>query len=93
MASVLAIESDPRVLVLDDYGVYMPHDQEAELRKKIRNMNQNLGTTILLASHSDHYLRQFASVLIYLDKGHVSRIRSGAKQQQRGRPNKRRQRK
>lgn len=93
LASVLAIESDPRILVLDDYGVYMPHDQEAELRKKIRNMNQNLGTTILLASQSDHYLRQFASVMIYLDKGHVSRIRSGAKQQQRGRPNKRRQRK
>lgn len=92
LASVLAVESDPRVLILDDYGVFMPQDQEAELRKKIRNMNQNLGTTIILASQSDHYLRQFASVLIYLDKGHVSRIRSGVKQQQRGRPSQRRQR-
>ena len=93
LASVLAVESDPRVLILDDYGVFMPQDQEAELRKKIKNMNQNLGTTIILASQSDHYLRQFASVLIYLDKGHVSRIRSGMKQQHnRGRPSKRRQR-
>ncbi|MBT3217109.1 MAG: ATP-binding cassette domain-containing protein [Candidatus Marinimicrobia bacterium] len=86
LASILAVESDPRVLIMDDYGIYMTTEQESDYRKNIKNMGQNLGTTIILASQSDHFLRQFVSVMIYLDKGHVSKIRSGTKKQQRGKP-------
>ena len=40
-------------------------------------MNRELGTTFILASSSDTNLKKLASVLIYLDNGHISKIRSG----------------
>lgn len=79
VASVLAVESDPRVLILDDYGVYFDQVLEEKFRNRFRKMNKDLGTTLILASSSDHYLKQFASVMIYLDNGHIARIRSGVK--------------
>jgi len=74
---VLAVESDPRVLLIDDYGTIIDNSQEFTFRKKILEMNKNLGTTIIVASHSEHLIKRFASVLIYLDNGHVSKIRPG----------------
>ena len=40
-------------------------------------MNKNLGTTILLSAPNDQNLKFISSVLIYLDNGHISKIRSG----------------
>lgn len=93
VTSVLAVESDPRVLILDDYGVYFDQVLEEKFRHSFKQMNKDLGTTLILASSSDHYLKQFASVLIYLDNGHVARIRSGARRQEgrSGRPDRKRQ--
>ena len=42
-------------------------------------MNNILGTTVLLSSSNDYFLKQFASVIIYLDNGHISKIRKGFK--------------
>ena len=42
-------------------------------------MNNILGTTVLLSSGSDYFLKQFASVIIYLDNGHVLKVRKGFK--------------
>ena len=42
-------------------------------------MNNILGTTVLLSSSNDYFLKQFASVIIYLDNGHVSKVRKGFK--------------
>ncbi|MBT5225206.1 MAG: hypothetical protein HOM19_07225 [Candidatus Marinimicrobia bacterium] len=40
-------------------------------------MNRTLGTTLVLSSPTDVHLKNFASVLIYLDNGHISKIRPG----------------
>ena len=40
-------------------------------------MNRNLGTTVILTAPTDNLLKNFVSVLIYLDKGKISKIRSG----------------
>ena len=40
-------------------------------------MNKNLGTTIIVTSPSENYLKNFVSVLIYLDNGNISKIRAG----------------
>ena len=74
---VLAIESDPRVLLIDDYGVYLNQSMEQKFRSQLKRMNRNLGTTMILAAPSDNFLRKFASVIIHLDNGHVAKIRSG----------------
>ena len=74
---IFACEADPRVLLIDDYGVYFNSTMEQEFRNQLTKMNRTLGTTIVLSSPSDVYLKKFASVLIYLDNGHVSKIRTG----------------
>ena len=72
-----AFENDPRALLVDDYGVLFDDNLEKKIRKKIKLMNKKLGTTFVLAASSDFYLKHLASVLIYLDNGHISKIRSG----------------
>ena len=72
-----AFENDPRALLVDDYGVLFDDNLEKKIRKKIKLMNRELGTTFILAAPSDFYLKHLASVLIYLDNGHISKIRSG----------------
>jgi len=85
---ILAVEGDPRVLMIDDYGTLMDYEMESEFRKRIQKMNRDLGTTIILASPTDHIIKKFASVIIYMDNGHVSKIRSGTtKTFKRTRPN------
>ena len=77
LGMIFACEADPRVLLIDDYGVYFNSTMEQEFRNQLTKMNRTLGTTIVLSSPSDVYLKKFASVLIYLDNGHVSKIRTG----------------
>ena len=75
---VLAIESDPRVLLVDDYGTYLDTKSELNFRSQLKKMNRNLGTTMLLTSVNDIFLKKFCSVVIYLDNGYVSKIRSNS---------------
>ena len=75
---ILAVESDPRVLMIDDYGTLIDPEMESEFRRQILRMNKDLGTTIILASPTDQIIKKFASVIIYMDNGHVAKIRSGA---------------
>jgi len=77
LGMVLACETDPRVLLIDDYGVHINNDMEKDFRAKIISMNRTLGTTIILSAPSDLHLKHFASVLIFLDHGHIWKIRSG----------------
>ena len=39
-------------------------------------MNRTLGTTIIVSSPNEALVKNFASVLIFLDNGHISKIRS-----------------
>ena len=87
---VLATESDPRVLLLDDYGVYLNQSMEQKFRTQLIRMNRNLGTTMILAAPYEIFLKTFASVFIHLDNGHVSKIRSRVKRHKPKRHNKNR---
>jgi ABC-type multidrug transport system ATPase subunit len=85
LGMILAIEKDPRILLIDDYGIHFDSKLELDFRNQILKMNRNLGTTVIISSPSDSYLKSFASVLIYLDHGNISKIRTGFSK----RPNKR----
>ena len=74
----LGIELDPRVLVVDDYAMHFDNKMENKFRKKLKNINKDHGTTILLSSANEQLLKAFCSVLIYLDNGHISKIRTGS---------------
>ncbi len=77
LGMVFACETDPRILLIDDYGVFFNTNMEKEFRNQLTKMNRTLGTTLVLSSPTDVYLKKFASVLIYLDNGHISKIRPG----------------
>jgi ABC-type polysaccharide/polyol phosphate transport system ATPase subunit len=47
-------------------------------------MNKDLGTTVILSSINDNALKKFCSVLVYLENGHITKVRSGLQKQQRG---------
>lgn len=74
---VLAVEGDPRVLLVDDFGVNIDPELEKYFIGRLKKMNRELGTTIVLATNSTSQVQKFASVLIYLDNGHIAKIRSG----------------
>tara|TARA_B100001250_G_scaffold94277_1_gene78669 strand:- start:583 stop:1272 length:690 start_codon:yes stop_codon:yes gene_type:complete len=76
---VVGVEKDPRVLIIDDYGLHLDPKNEMILRKRLMKMNNILGTTIILSSSNDYFVKQFANVVIYLDNGHVSKVRKGYK--------------
>ena len=77
LGMILACEADPRVLLVDDYGIYFNANMEKDFRNQLTKMNRTLGTTLVLSSPTDVHLKKFASVLIYLDNGHISKIRPG----------------
>jgi ABC-type multidrug transport system ATPase subunit len=77
LGMIFACETDPRILLIDDYGVFFNLNMEKEFRNQLTKMNRTLGTTLILSSPNDVHLKYFASVLIYLDNGHISKIRSG----------------
>ncbi len=81
---VLSLESDPRVLLIDEYGMYITKDMEQEFRSQLKRMNRTLGTTIIVSSPNEDLVKNFASVLIFMDNGHISKIRS--KSNRSGRP-------
>ena len=81
---VLSLESDPRVLLIDEYGMYITNDMEQEFRSQLKRMNKTLGTTIIVSSPNEDLVKNFASVLIFMDNGHISKIRS--KSNRSGRP-------
>ncbi len=75
---ILAVEGDPRVLLVDDFGINIDPELEKYFVGRLKKMNRDLGTTIVLATNSTGQIQKFASVLIYLDNGHIAKIRSGA---------------
>ncbi len=75
---ILSLESDPRVLLIDEYGKYLTDNMEQEFRNQLKRMNRSLGTTIIISSHSESLVKKFASVIIFLDNGHISKIRSSS---------------
>ena len=81
---VLALESDPRVLIQDNFATLFDNEMEFIARKELKRMNKDLGTTLILSSINDHALKKFCSVLIYLENGHITKVRSGKPKQQRG---------
>ncbi len=73
---ILSLESDPRVLLIDDYGIHITNDMEQDFRSQLKRMNRTLGTTIIVSSPNEDLVKNFASVLIFMDNGHISKIRS-----------------
>ncbi len=73
-----ALQSDPRVLIIDNYGSMLDDDMEKDISNYLRKMNRNLGTTIVVSATHPARIQKLVSVMIYLDKGHIAKIRSAS---------------
>jgi len=81
--TVFALEGDPRVLIQDDFASLFDTGMQSIVSRGLRKMNKNLGTTIILSSIDGNALRNLCSVMIYLENGHIIKLRSGKTRNQR----------
>ncbi|MEE2876645.1 MAG: ABC transporter ATP-binding protein [Candidatus Neomarinimicrobiota bacterium] len=80
--SLLAvIESDPKVLLIDNYGSHLDYDTMRDLNKKLSHVARSRGVTVILASSRSKDLRGAVSVQVSLDNGHLSQVRSFKRQE------------
>ena len=80
MEMIIGAESDPKILMIDNYGNYFDSQMKREMNHKFKNNAKKRGTTVILTTTDIERVRHVSSVLIFLDNGHISKIRSLAKQ-------------
>ena len=80
---IFSIESDPKVLIIDDYGSHLDHETLKDFNKKLSHVARARGVTIVLASSRPKEITSCLSVLLSLDNGHLSKVRSFKRQDQR----------
>lgn len=80
---ICSIESDPKVLIIDDYGSHLDHETLKDFNKKLSHVARARGVTIVLASSRPKEITSCLSVLLSLDNGHLSKVRSFKRQDQR----------
>lgn len=73
---IAAIESDPKVLIADDYGLHFDKSISRDFNRRINHSAKSRGTTVILSSTSMFDLKTVAAVVITLDNGHISQVRS-----------------
>ena len=83
LALISSIESDPKVLIIDDYGSHLDHETLKDFNKKLSHVARARGVTIILASSHPKETISCLSVLLSLDNGHLSKVRSFKRQDQR----------
>lgn len=85
LALVSALEVDPKVLIIDDYGIHFDDYTAREFNKKLSHASRRRGVTVILSNSRERDLRSVAGVILSLDNGHLSKVRSYRKKEQRPR--------
>ena len=62
---------NPRVLILDEPFNYLDPSSQIVVAKLIREMNRDLGTTVLVSSHNLTSINDLCDRLLLLEKGHL----------------------
>ena len=79
LSLIYAIEMDPKVLLVDNYGDSFDRNTIIEFNKKLKYNSRSKGTTIILSTSQYKDVIDISNVLLFLDKGHLSKIRSQKK--------------
>lgn len=73
---ILALESDPKVIIIDDFGSQLDQDQRRDLAGRLRAAARNRGTSIILSTTEAVYVQSIASIMVFLENGRISKVRS-----------------
>lgn len=68
---IAAMMINPRILILDEPFNYLDPSSQIVVAKHIRQMNRNLGTTVLVSSHNLTSINDICNRILLLDKGKV----------------------
>lgn len=68
---IAAMMINPRILILDEPFNYLDPSSQIVVAKLIRQMNRNLGTTVLVSSHNLASINDICNRILLLDKGKV----------------------
>lgn len=67
-----ALFTEPRLLLLDEPTSYLDQVSRRLLFSILRKMNQQLGTTMIISSHEQNHLTNFANKLLVLESGRLN---------------------
>ena len=62
---------NPKVLILDEPFNYLDPSSPITVAKLIRQMNEQLGTTVIISSHNLSFVSEISSRILLLEKGHI----------------------
>ena len=62
---------NPKVLILDEPFNYLDPTSQITVARLIRQMNEQLGTTVIISSHNLSFVSEITSRILLLEKGHV----------------------
>ena len=62
---------NPKVLILDEPFNYLDPSSQITVAKLIRQMNEQLGTTVIISSHNLSFVSEISTRILLLEKGHI----------------------
>ena len=62
---------NPKILILDEPFNYLDPSSQMLVAKLIRQMNQQLGTTVIISSHNLSFVSEISTRILLLEKGRV----------------------
>ena len=62
---------NPKVLILDEPFNYLDPSSQITVARLIRQMNLQLGTTVIISSHNLSFVSEISTRILLLEKGHV----------------------
>lgn len=68
---IAAMMINPRILILDEPFNYLDPSSQIVVAKLIRQMNRDLGTTVLVSSHNLTSINDICNRILLLDKGKI----------------------
>ena len=76
-----ALAMEPKLLLLDEPVAGMNHEETEDMARYIREINEELGVTMLLVEHDMHMVMDLAHRVMAMDFGRVLRIGTAAEVQ------------
>ena len=62
---------NPKVLILDEPFNYLDPSSQITVAKLICQMNEQLGTTVIISSHNLSFVSEISTRILLLEKGHI----------------------
>ena len=62
---------NPKVLILDEPFNYLDPSSQITVAKLIRQMNEQLGTTVIISSHNLSFVSEISTRILLLEKGRI----------------------